>query len=858
MSSCSRADEIHVETMKDQVAAQNLLEEIETAKLHHPTQRQCNSFISRADALLKRLSVRVNPVATPQFFPHPTHPLFEDQKEFNAQLAQTLAAEIQTATDLVNKVNISAKQYQGMYEAVKRLDAVLEDAINTSANFKTYLKQMEVGMPSKDGDGSAPNLSSERCLDISRHAVFLALWPAISDEITEAIKRTEAILPEFQVSLALFDESGVRDPEYRRQASVEIQQLQMMKEKVEAAYRQMLAKLDHLREARRISCNVDGIQQRFADFRLQLIETMERTRWRQDSLNSDLPLTPESPPAVIEEDLNIPPVDFSKQLADIEQDIVDEVDAPYAPLSQHLEIPLKEHFTRKFAALKGSAMACQEMISMLASLQQQASAMASAREECHALQLRIEDTKIRSSDIAESILVGATVKGHAADEVAGFHREVDSIQANVKSFTEGLVFKVSFVARNSPSLSSSTSRQRSLSIDPNASFPGTHEAHFDLLSVDAAVRADCNSFAMRLGGEMEGLLKCKHHLTLARLSKDLDNELAKTISQIYEATQELNGWKSKREQFTNDGNYLASLNELLKIVEKYSATHRRNISQQFSPHRELLRQMEASSTALDQPTRETLYMARVRAVDDAELRFNTWAENLVSFKGELDQAIRTELFRLDELKRAEEQRQKEEEARQKAEEEKRRQLEDEKRRKEEAEREEVARLAEEARMQQEKRRLAEMEAEKSRLEQERIEAERRALTEKQEAEAERLRLEQQYNATMEAQRLQSERERYELASRLRQLEEELNSTKRLQQDQQRTAAEQTAKTVSELERQRRDLEDLLKEYRDKLEALKTLESQAQQTQKQPSKHKIQTTTDPAQGLDYRSPLTFVD
>ena len=138
-----------------------------------------------------------------------------------------------------------------------------------------------------------------------------------------------------------------------------------------------------------------------------------------------------------------------------------------------------------------------------------------------------------------------------------------------------------------------------------------------------------------------------------------------------------------------------------------------------------------------------------------------------------------------------------------------------------------ARLAEEARIQQERKLLAEAKAERYRLEQERVEAEKRALAKKQEAQGERLRLEQQYSATMETQWLQVQKERDELALKLQQLQEELVSTKRLQLDQQKTSAEQTARTVSDLEKQRRDLEDLLREYHDKLDALKTLESQAQ-------------------------------
>ena len=809
--------------MKDQTTAQNLLEEIETAKLHHPHQRQCNSFMSRADVLFKRLSVRVNPVTTPHFFPRPIHPLFEDQQEFNLRLAQMLAAEIQSAIDLVNRVSISAKQYQKMFEAVQKLDTALEDAIEMSRNLKAFQKQMEVGVSNINGDGSAPDLSTERCLETSRHSVFLALWPSLSEEITAALKRTDAIVSELQASLVLFDASGVRDPEYRSQAMAESQQLWGMKNLVEVAFQKMLDTLDHLREARRIASSIETIRQCFCDFSLQVKDVMEQARWRQDTFHNNLPLTPESPAISVEDDSILPPLDFAKQLAMVREAIVNEAERPSILLSQRLETSLREYFTRKIALLKGVALACDDMLDMLAALQQQASSMISAREECHALQLRIEDAKICSSSTLEGILAN-TDRKLMHDRVAIFNREVDCLQTDVKSFTEGLVFKIPFVARQLPSTSLGTTRQRSLSLDQDDALIRDHKFHFDLLSVDAAVRADCNSFSMRLGGEIDGLVRCSHHLALARLSKDLDSDIAETIAQIYNVNQQMIQWKIRTEQLTKDGSNLDPLNGLLEEVEEYSLTHRKSIIKRFPSHREQLRRMEILSTTLDQSIRETLYMIRVRSVDDLELRFTTYSENIASFKQELDQTIRTRLFRLDEAKREKERRKREETERKQAEEEQRKREEERKRLREEEQRRMSARLAEEARIQQEKKLVAEAEAERYRLEQERVEAEKRALAEKQEAQGERLRMEQQYSATMETQWLQAQKERDELALKLQQLQEELTSTKRLQLDQQETSAEQT---VSDLEKQRWDLEDLLREYHDKLDALRTLESQAQ-------------------------------
>jgi len=814
--------------MKDQTAAQNLLEEIETAKLHHPLQRQCNLFMSRADVLFKRLSVRVNPVTTPHFFPRPTHPLFEDQQEFNLHLAQMLAAEIQSAIDLVNRVSISAKQYQKMFEAVQKLDTALEDAIEMSRRFKALQKQMEVGVSNVNGDGSAPDLSTERCLETGRHSVFLVLWPSLSAEITAALERTDAILSELQASLVLFDASGVRDPEYRTQAMAEIQQLWGMKNLVEVTFQRMLDKLGHLQEARRIASSIETIRQCFCDFSLQVKEVMEQARWRQDTFHNNLPLTPESPTISVEDDSILPPLDFAKQLTMVREAIVNEAERPFILLSQRLETPLREYFTRKIALLKGVALTCNDTLDMLAALQQQATSMISAREECHALQLRIEDAKIRSSSTLEGILANTNRK-LMTDRVAIFDREVDRLQTDVKAFTEGLVFKIPFVARQSPSTSLGTARQRSLSLDLNDALIRDHKFHFDLLSVDAAVRADCNSFSMRLGGEIDGLVRCSHHLALALLSKDLDSDVAETIAQIYNVNQQMNKWKTRTEQLTKDGSNLDPLNGLLEEVEEYSLIHRKSIIKRFPSHREQLRRMEILSTTLDQPIRETLYMMRVRSVDDLELRFTTCSENIASFKKELDQAIRTLLFRLDEAKREQERKKREETERKQAEEEQRKREEESKRLQEEEKRQ--TRLAEEARIQQERKLLVEAEAERYRMKQERVEAEKRALAEKQEAQVERLRLEQQHSATMETQWLQAQKERDELALKLQQLQEELTSSKRLQSDQQKTSVEQTAKTVLDLEKQRRDLEGLLREYHNKLDALKTLESQAQQTKK---------------------------
>ncbi|KAG6378521.1 hypothetical protein JVT61DRAFT_12782 [Boletus reticuloceps] len=172
-----KADELYVETMKDQNAAQNLLEEIETAKLYHPTSRQSSSFTSR-----------------PRHSSSANSPIIPDQLSFNDALVQSLSTEIASAVELVTKVDSLAKEYRANYEAVREVDLVSQSTNELLSKFNSIIDRLSNGISTYDGDGSPPDLSSEACLQPTMHATYLALLPPLLEEAEEAMSTANKLV----------------------------------------------------------------------------------------------------------------------------------------------------------------------------------------------------------------------------------------------------------------------------------------------------------------------------------------------------------------------------------------------------------------------------------------------------------------------------------------------------------------------------------------------------------------------------------------------------------------------------------------------------------------------------------------
>ncbi|KAJ7638555.1 hypothetical protein FB45DRAFT_1054825 [Roridomyces roridus] len=741
-----KADEIYVESMKDQVAAQTLWDEIEAAKFQHPTARQSTTYVTRAETLIKRLVLRGDPASASSTFLRPTHVLFPENAQVSESVIKTLSSEIVTALDLARKA-----------EAVHRVETLVNTASTLSSDFSSIIERLEKGVSSTDGDGTPPNLMTETCLEPTSHAAFLALLPSILKEQEVANESASQVIRNSRGALLGLDRPGI-DPEFKK-----------------TAYRRIPAVIDVTR-----SSTVDaGRCEQSEEIRREVGESMEKHRWQTELVANGAPLTPESFTAPLPVD---PPATESVKRLD------------------HLT-PLHDRLSRSSAGLKQLLGQVRQMADLLELVKSQANVMDGIRGEFSELQIRIDDLKMRVDDGIEGVLTEKLTPSELDAFDAELKAGVDGLRSEVKAFVDSLPRRVPFVSTTSRPATAQVNfvKRRFSSIDLKlAAFDGQQQVElpFDLQSLDDAVRADSNSYAMKLGGDLQTLEQRVSHFQLAQMAKNVDTSLSSV----------------------EQGDVSEPLAGLVKDIDSDCQAHHASIARSFSPIRELLRQMEAAPGAHDAAVHTSLYLARVRAVDDAEQRFTTWAGDVKSLINHVTEAHASEVQRLEAERLAEEQRLQ----RIAAEEAERARVERERLEEQERLRAEEERIAEERRIQAEKDRIAgrgsllqlflpsrnSKPAERERLELERLEEERRAQAERDRVAAE------------EAERARLELERLEKEEKLRLAQEKLAEERRLlaeQAERERVERERLeAVERARLERERLEKEEQLRLAQQKL------------------------------------------
>ena len=773
---CGRADEIYVETKKDQVTAQNLFEEVETAKLYHPTARQSGSFISRTEALLKRLSVRGNPTLPTSTFPRPEHFLFLDQYNINLKLVTQLATEITQASTLAQSVDVAVKDYRKAYEAVKRVETLLQDMNDLAAQLGTIMERLLSGVSNDEGDGSPPDLSSEACLEPTAHSVYLALLPDILEQATKTNDSAIGLLQQSRPAVLALEAPGI-DSSFKGSARGDIEKLSSQRARAQTIRDDIVGRVYRLKESRKIWTSMGALLTKLQEIRGFAEEAMEKNKWRQQTTPGGGPLTPDSPPT---SPIAATPThaELLVQLGLLAPKLSQDVESPFSVLSYTLEAPLRDWLSKSILGLKNTFDAVKQLIEVLEAIQAQASAMYTIRDECNSIQVSIEDLKIRLKGGIDDVLTDPIASGDITRTEEIFLVETRAIEDKVQTFVQSLLQRVPFVDRRpvTPNASSTFVRRRYSALDPKTGLSqqgNAVELPFELSSLDDAVRADCNSYTITLNGKIEKLLQLNAHLNLARMSKEVDNALKPLIEDISNVNGSLH---EQKVHFANLGEVhkLEQLGALIESLEQLSTVHKARISRSLSFVRETVRRMQESPGAQDTAVHESLLLSRVRSVDDVELRLNNWFEDINTFKDQIASAHRQESQRLEEMRRAELQRE-----------------------------------------QEEVRRLAAEQAEKARLEQERLVNEKlRKLEEEKLAGEERQRREKEKRAAMDAEREMLERQRREAEERRRQEEHRLAEEKRAMEDRLRQAAEEAEK--AQLHRERMEVEMRLKEVEGQL------------------------------------------
>jgi hypothetical protein len=788
---------------------------MEAAHFTPPSTKQIASFTNRTAALAKRVMARADPSTLLATFPAPRHPLFPEQIATNTEVVSALADEARSTIELVKKAEASAKAYQERVESIQRVETLRNAAEDLNISFAALLEKLRQGIATSEGDGSPPDLSTEECLREDRHVAFLTLLPSICGEIDQANVASQAVLRDSRPALLRIDRPGI-DPQLTSRATAQFQQLSVLTEEVTAARANVLQCAERLRAARKLWGTMVESLAELQNIHAAVSDAMDQQRWRRQSLSySNIPITPESPgPTSLT--ATITPATASSRLSDASSGKARTIDPMMVSLVSHLNGSLKAFLTQSGDNLTGHCQNLTRLIGIWGAIQDQSSAMADVRSATHVLQIQGEDIKLRYDNAIRDVLESESSDTNEVALEDNLVTATKSFQGAVEDFTNSLASKVKFVTQGesvADFLTSAKPTPSSLSsqcdLDILRRRPSLH-LPFDLTAVDASVRADSNSYAMALAGDVQALKRKQEHLRLARTAKELDRSMVAILKDVQSVEDALKKFRASLMNPSDD--LLLHLATLNTGVDTLLHADRSRIARSFSPVRDTLRRINHSSES-DAEIRHSLLTTRQRALDDVELRFNAWIEGVAALKKQLADIESAELRRLEEEKLAAEKRKRAEEERLAAEElarlHREKQEAEERERKEQEERERLETEEREKLRREEQERLeAEAREKRAREEQEQMEKEERERKEQEERgklekeERERLKREEQERSEKE------ERERWEKQERERKEKEDLQRREREEQER-LEKAERERKEREECERREREERELL-------------------------------------------------
>ena len=802
-SQCGRADEFYVETLNDKSDAQTLLEEIEVAKLNHPTARQDSSFMSRASALSKRLLLRGSPSYSP-LFPKPEHHHFPEQTACTDVVVEQLSSEAASALQQVKKAEACAREYHASLEAVKNVETVCKAASDLSTKFLSLIDRMENGISTSGGDGTPPDLSTEDCLDSTHHSVFLSLFPSVLQELHQANDESGPLLSKARAALLHLDFPGV-DAQFKSDSAAAIDALETSRSASAKAKDLVSTRIFTLTQVRKVWSAMDRLFHETGDARGEIVDAMSRQMWRQQ-VRHDAPPTPESPVATLPV-VSTSPTHVAERLTELQMRLIQDVSIPLSTLTPSLSSALSEYLTRSSSALEAFLKATNDTARFWEVVQKQATMMGTVRDEVHSFQICIEDLKVRYDKGAQDIFAGSLDETSITQTEQTLAGELISTKSTIQSFLDELPHRIPFVgeAKIAGLVERGTPKRR-ISLPGSFSLETIQQAvqpslPFDPAALDKGVRIDANTYSMMLSGAIKALESKVDYFQLAKKAHAVDvvlTTLAKHLGQAGDAVASIHSALAQGEERLSSDRLL----ELASDLEDTAKTHETSIGRALSPVREALQALRSIQGVSEASARDAVVSTRQKAAENAEAQFGSWKKSITSLKQQLADARKAELHRV-----AEETRLREEQERLVAEAEMLRA-------REEAAAAEAARLAEleQARIEREK---ADAE-ERERREHERAEAEERErleriAREKAEAEERERRARQEEEERMK--RLQAEaeeraqREKVEAEERARREQVEAEERTRREQAEAEDRARRAREEAEERARREKEAEE---------------------------------------------------
>ncbi|KAH8106169.1 hypothetical protein BXZ70DRAFT_886776 [Cristinia sonorae] len=616
-----KADEVYAETVKDKATALELVDELETALYIHPNSRQDTAYLSRTNALTKRLVMRGNPAASSSSFPRPSHPLFPDQPKTTESIVQRLSSEFITAVEHTKKAETLARQYHAGLDAVRKVEAICKQASERHDQLASCLYRLQHGVGHDHGDGTPPDLSTEAALSPARHAAFLALLPTLMQETHQAEATAEALLQSANVAFADLERPGI-DPQFIIQSKAVVDGLRAVYHEVQRAKEPVLTRTATLRDLRKVWAAMEVTFRNLNQLRYETSEAIQRDMWKQQSSSHSPPPTPDGSPASVPvpfasaTDL---PARFSALSVQFHQD----TSSFLKKRADHLGPILLEYVVEGKDGLSRLLSTTRSFLSLLDSIRNQAAAMRTIQSEASDLHSRLEVLELQFEGSADDILQGKLSGEQLSTIEAELATASEQLKARVQSFSDSLMHRIPFVSDGQVSNPHPqllvTQSSTALEFTPGI-VRQTISARLpvDPAAIDCSVRTDANALSLSLSGAVETLAHKAERFRLSQVSRGLDLAVVSLLNSLQHIEETMTSIGAILEDNDNPVS-VDSLKELSTRVGELADTQLSPLSVSFSPIRDRLRELAREPSTSHLP----MLGPRQKAVEGAEQRYLT-------------------------------------------------------------------------------------------------------------------------------------------------------------------------------------------------------------------------------------------
>ncbi|KAF8681103.1 Growth-Arrest-Specific Protein 2 Domain [Rhizoctonia solani] len=830
-----KSDEIYGELKKDQSAAATLKEEIENAKLQHPSQKLNESFSARSSALTSRLALVGDP-ATSRSFPRPTHPLFPDQNASNMALTKLLSRELAITSKAIREAAGSAAQYQTMVQNITEVEGLRDKMVALVKQLEAITKHYTTGIPSQDGDGSIPNVEDASCLNPTRHGAFLALLPATLKEHDIADQEASRSKAQCKTHLLKVGAAGI-DPDLKSGVLDAMERLEKQQEITQVARKNVHDRIETMREARAIKAAVDVVQETTIGLRRQIIRSLQHQRWKPQRVQDGRPMTPESPPPITAQPL-LTPSDAYLQADELTVQTSSTVEKPLLALAPSLGPSLSSALEDMQRSLTHRIREVRRLTALWESIKRQTAAMDAVRREAHNLEADLADLLYQYDTVLDQSTDGYSEHSEIVAREASLKTLQDSTNERAQQFVGTLSTRVPFIANSAHSEAFSLS-----STNDDHDAPG--RLPFALISLDDSVRADANAYAVSISGSLAQLSKKSNFLKIALLAQGFETAKKPVVDELAETSQVVASIQSALDQLEGSEHEQPILNTLSSYENQINILLRDfapRVGSKFASVRHALAKMTTAPGANDPFVQERYLNSRSREVEKLAAMIESSTRDLSALANRVMsmKLLETRRIEAEEAKALADLRAKEEaEERARLEAEIARFEEEERKRKEQEEIQraeaEKARLdAEEAARRAEEARQLEKEAEQARLKAEReaelLEQQRLRDEERAKVEAEKQRLEAEAQAHREAEAAarreleENRRREQETLSKIAAEREAHETEQRKRRDTETERLAEEAKLRAEVARQESEILRLEEEIRKDRETRKSMDA----------------------------------